>query len=294
MTAFTEAQYWTDEDRGVAVIPVPAGQKGTNIQWKPYQTELPSASDLATWFQNGANLAVICGHQGLTVIDFDSMNVWRDWERYGKINQLAGLVRRLTYQVETGKGRHVYVRLPEATKSRPLKKPDGSNWRVDIKSRGGYVLAPPSIHPSGRQYRAINPGAMIWSIGALSDILPADMLIQVDFQPTSVAPRPVPSGNIWDQVMHPVSMGPGTVDRIKAQYRLEDLLPAMKHTGDHHYLTQCPLHDDHDPSMWVDTDQQICGCYAGCTQKPLDVINLYQRVHDLSNSEAIRELARGL
>ena len=102
------------------------------------------------------------------------------------------------------------------------------------------------------------------------------------------------SGDIWDRVMTPVSMGPGTVDRIKARYRLEELLPIEQATGDHYYLTRCPLHDDHNPSMWVDTDQHICGCHAGCTDKPLDVVNLYARIHDLSNSEAIRELARGI
>jgi hypothetical protein len=228
------------------------------------------------------------------VIDFDELTVWSDGERYGEKTRLAGHVQRLTNQDETRKGRHVYVRLPEATKSRALTKPDGTRWGIDIKSRGGYVLIPPSVHPSGRPYRAVNPGAMIWSVNALSDILPADMLIQTEYQPKAVAPRPAASDDIWDRVINPVQMGKDTCDRIKAHYRLEDLLPIMKKTGPNYYMTVCPLHDDHNPSMWVDTDKQICGCQAGCTTLPLDVINLYQRVHDLSNSEAIRELARGL
>lgn len=130
-------------------------------------------------------------------------------------------------------------------------------------------------------------------VSALSDILPPDMLTQVEFQPRG-KPARKPAADIWDHVMNPVSMGPGTVDRIKATYSLEDILPVMQVTGSKHYLTRCPLHDDHNPSMWVDTDQQICGCYAGCTTKPLDFINLYARIHDLSNGEAIRELARGI
>lgn len=294
MTILTIAEYWTDQEAGFAVIPVPEREKRTNVAWKQWQTNIPSDDQLQTWFTQEGNLAIVTGHQGLTVVDFDDMQVYDNWRAFGEKNPFAQLVQRLTYRVETGKGVHVYVRLPEATKSRPLAKPDGTRWGIDIKSRGGYVMAPPSIHFSGRQYRAVNPGAMIMSISALSDILPPDMLIQDDFQPRAVPARKQATRDIWDQVMNPVSMGQDTVKRIKDKYRLEDLLPEMQTTGSHHYLTCCPLHDDHNPSMWVDTDQQICGCYAGCTGKPLDVINLYQRVHDLSNSEAIRELARGL
>ena len=94
--------------------------------------------------------------------------------------------------------------------------------------------------------------------------------------------------------MQVVTLGPGTVARVKSAYRLEELLPVVTKTGADFYLTRCPLHDDHTPSMGVNTAQQICGCYAGCTRKPLDFINLFARLNDLTNSEAIRELARGL
>ena len=294
MTTLTEAQYWTDTGKGVAVIPVPECEKATRVKWKPYQTSLPSADELEMWFSGNNNIALVTGHHGLTVIDFDNMEVYDGWIRHGEKNKLAALVQKLTYKVESGKGVHVYVRLPEATKSRALNKQDGTKLGVDIKSRGGYVIAPPSIHESGRQYRAINPGAMIFCVDTLSSILPPDMLMQVDYQPKRTTPRPAPVGDIWDQVMNPVSMGPGTVDRIKAHYRLEDLLPTEQQTGPDKYITCCPLHDDTNPSMWVDTTQQICGCFSGCTGKPLDVVNLYSRIHDLSNSEAIQELAREL
>ena len=54
----------------------------------------------------------------------------------------------------------------------------------------------------------------------------------------------------------------------------------------------CPLHDDAEPSFWIDTRDQVCGCFAGCTSKPLDVINLYARLCGLNNREAIFQLAR--
>jgi hypothetical protein len=289
MNTLQTAQRWLQTN--ISVIPIVSGEKRPALSsWKQYQTQLPSADQTETWFSNGAGLAVVTGHQGLTVIDFDDRQVYQRWLAYGGKCPLAKQVARFTHQVKTAKGRHVYVYLPEATKSRPLLKPDGERWGIDIKSRGGYVLAPPSIHPSGRQYRAVN-GQFIVGINALSEILPPEMLRRPDFEPKGTAPRPiVKKRDIWDEVMHPVEMGDGTIQRIKSHFRMEDLLPIEKRTGADFYLTRCPLHDDHDPSMWVNTRDQICGCYAGCTPKPLDVINLYARVHDLNNKAAIREL----
>lgn len=283
--------------RWKTVIPILFRDKRPEIKWAQYQDQIPSIHQLETWFNHGAqhNIALVTGHNGLTVVDFDTTQVYQEWLSYAGKNPLAGLVSRLTYRVETARGVHVYIRLPQATKSRPLLKENGDPWHVDIKSRGGYVLIPPSVHPSGAIYRAANTGAPIF-INALSDILPADMLIQPQYQPKGAAPRPAQTGDIWDQVMSPGVSGAGTVDAIKKHYKIEDLFSAgsLTKTGTHYFLTVCPLHDDHDPSMWLDTEHQIAGCYAGCTYKPLDVINLYSRIHDLSNTEAIFELARGL
>jgi len=279
------------------VIPIVFRDKRPEIKWADYQTQIPSTQQLENWFGHGTqyNIALVTGHNGLTVIDFDTTQVYDEWLSYAEKNPLARLVSRLTYRVQTARGIHVYIRLPQATKSRPLTRDNGDPWHVDIKSRGGYVLIPPSVHPSGSIYRAVNTGAPFF-INALSDILPAEMLLQPEYQPKTAAPRPTQTGDIWDRVMNPGVSGAGTVAAIKQHYRIEDLFPAgsLTKTGNHYYLTLCPLHDDHAPSMWLDTEHQIAGCYAGCTYKPLDVINLYARIHDLSNTEAIFELAKGL
>jgi hypothetical protein len=39
---------------------------------------------------------------------------------------------------------------------------------VDIKAEGGYVVAPPSLHPSGKQYRFLNAGGVYDSIAEIS------------------------------------------------------------------------------------------------------------------------------
>jgi len=55
-----------------------------------------------------------------------------------------------TVEAITARGRHIYFRHP----GRPIRN-SASRFApgVDVRGDGGYVLAPPSIHPSGREYR---------------------------------------------------------------------------------------------------------------------------------------------
>ena len=55
-----------------------------------------------------------------------------------------------TVEVITARGRHLYFRMPDM----PVRNSAGKIARgVDMSGDGGYVLAPPSIHPSGRALR---------------------------------------------------------------------------------------------------------------------------------------------
>jgi hypothetical protein len=54
-----------------------------------------------------------------------------------------------TIEVITARGRHLYFRMPSA----PIANSAGRVAAgIDVRGTGGYVLAPPSIHPSGRAY----------------------------------------------------------------------------------------------------------------------------------------------
>ena len=54
-----------------------------------------------------------------------------------------------TVEVITGRGRHVWFGMPAA----PIRNSAGKvGTGLDVRATGGYVLAPPSIHPSGRRY----------------------------------------------------------------------------------------------------------------------------------------------
>jgi DNA primase len=84
------------------------------------------------------------------------------------------------------------------------------------------------------------------------------------------------------------------VDQIKEYYRLEDFFPQRSPSGGDFWMTRCPFHDDKNPSFWLNLEEQICDCHAGCMDKPMDVINLYAALNDLTNREAILMLAKGL
>ena len=54
-----------------------------------------------------------------------------------------------TVEVITARGRHIYFKWPQE----PVRNSAGKiGPHIDVRGDGGYVLCPPSIHPSGRRY----------------------------------------------------------------------------------------------------------------------------------------------
>jgi hypothetical protein len=283
---------------GQSVIPIKFRDKRPELAaWEPYQSQLPSPDEIIHWFPDKLhNLAIITGVRGLAVVDFDSPSryvYWQLWakKRGGAAEYAAGV----TYKVQTARGMHVYIRLPHDERNRALEG-------IDVKAKGGYVLAPPSIHPSGIPYKAVNPGAPIVHVEALSDILPAALLTRDTELPDDVVvpgafANPVKfSNDPWAAAEGQEDAGPDLVSRVRNRFKMEDFFPNAQHSSrDHRWmLAKCPFHDDHDPSFWIDTTRQIGGCYSGCTRRPLDAINLYGRLHGLSNRDAILMMAKGI
>ena len=98
-----------------------------------------------------ANIGVACGPSGIVVIDIDS-------DEAVKVVKKIGLPHGP--HVRTSKGWHVYY---AADPERPLQSRVGFLPGVDIRALGGYVIAPPSVHPSGKRYEWA-PGRSLWDL----------------------------------------------------------------------------------------------------------------------------------
>jgi len=104
-------------------------------------------AQIRQWWEEtpDANIGIRCG-DGLVVIDGD--------RRHNGHLTLRDLIKRHavwppTYRVLTSDGAHFYFK-----SDTPLTSgADALGPGVDVKGQGGYVVAPPSVHPSGHLYQ---------------------------------------------------------------------------------------------------------------------------------------------
>ncbi len=141
-----------------------------------------SADQIRKWWLKwpNANIAINAERSGLLILDVDPRN---DGDAsLAKLEAENGELPS-TYEVKTGGGgRHFYF------KHKPVRsKPVASG--LDIKSLGGYVVAPPSIHHSGRPYEAFHLGDPRGFI-----LGPPDWLVDLCMADASKKPRKPQAG----------------------------------------------------------------------------------------------------
>lgn len=89
-----------------------------------------------------ANIGFVPGRAGFIVIDVDGDEGRRE-------AAALGLLAEPTLRVITPRGCHLYFKHPGGTIGNVRLAP-----HLDTRADGGYVLLPPSVHPSGDVYRA--------------------------------------------------------------------------------------------------------------------------------------------
>jgi hypothetical protein len=156
-STFDHAKWYLEMALGV--IPLRPKDKLPSLsQWKQYQTRRATEEEIDSWFKGtDNNIGIVCGKVSgnLVVVDFDDERAFRYC-----FSQGDGLAEK-TLCVRTSKGIHVYLRLEETTKKTTLRAVGAGgkakpSLPVDIQGEGGYVVAPPSIHLSGKRYEFIN------------------------------------------------------------------------------------------------------------------------------------------
>lgn len=135
-------------DRGLTPIPLkPRGKTPLkDFHWNSEAWNPKGIQDLEPYIDQGCNWAIRCGN-GFYALDFDTTEAYTKFIR--KNYSLGG-----NPLVRTGRGFHLYF-----WSGTPISIKDmgDGELHVRIQGEGSYVVAPPSVHPSGKAYRFITP-----------------------------------------------------------------------------------------------------------------------------------------
>lgn len=153
-------------EEGFTVLPAhPINKMPLLNSWRQYQEREPTSDEYAYWTSSakfkGCNWAIVTGRQ-INVVDADSAEaeIW--------------IKENLPYTprtVRTGRGRHFYYRATD------LKIPGSTNAdaKIDIRGRGGIVIAPGSVHQNGSVYTTELDLGMDGDWRDLPELSPADI-----------------------------------------------------------------------------------------------------------------------
>lgn len=159
---------------GYSVIPVGKDKKPL-FAWKEFTERKPKKREIEKWWTDNptAGIAIVTGKvSGITVIDVEHDG---EWEYLPE-----------TKTVRTGGGGyHFYYNYnPKLKNSVRIRE------STDIRNDGGYVVAPPSRHLSGRKYR--------WKTESVPAEFPEHLFLTEAIKSKK---------NDWDEIIHGVGKG---------------------------------------------------------------------------------------
>lgn len=147
MSKLQESALWYAR-RGWPVLPcngkVPLIEHG-------WQDATTAQATIAAWWRRwpNANVAIATGPAGLVVVDVDAKGDAPGLDSWADLRRELGLDgETVTCETPTG-GLHVYYR----ANGQPIGCSAGKlGPGLDVRAQGGYVIAPPSVHPAGGEY----------------------------------------------------------------------------------------------------------------------------------------------
>ena len=140
----------------LGLVPIPLNGKQPLVKWTRWQPK--SVATLEPFVRRGCDWGVKTGN-GFVVVDFDTVG---SYENFMANN--SDKLPSSTPIVKTGRGYHVWIRTTKPVRTQHYEG-------IDIKSDGGYVVVPPSIHANGNQYRFIRPLSQEVPIVALDKLV---------------------------------------------------------------------------------------------------------------------------
>ena len=128
---------------GFSVSPVGVGpdRKKPFVAWEQYQKKAATEEQILQWWTQwpDANIGIICGQvSGLMVVDCDTA------EAVDQVSEMIPDSLPIPTASTPRGGRHFYFRHQSGLISRANVLP-----KIDIRTDGSYVLAPPSKNSTG-------------------------------------------------------------------------------------------------------------------------------------------------
>ncbi|MFL6376626.1 MAG: bifunctional DNA primase/polymerase, partial [Nitrososphaeraceae archaeon] len=161
--------------QGISVIPLKPGTKIPLLgSWEPYQRKLAPNEQIEVWFSNGHaenNIAIVTGKiSSVFALDIDGEEASDHFNRVIESLDDEGIKTALKYTlcIRTGSGninivigfrQEEFVSSDDKITSSVLWTSESRNAKhneIRLKGEGGYIVAPPSIHPNGNRYETIN------------------------------------------------------------------------------------------------------------------------------------------
>jgi len=159
-------------EMSLSIFPLAARERPPKqFKWEKFQHTLPTQDQVKFWFDGSDNnIAIVTGAVSrLLALDIDGPlgKSYVDNVIQNRIRQDTRDAISDTLWVETGGGGfHLLVRYDPAEfqqdnraaseiKNAVLWRGKDGHSEIRLKSNGGYVVAPPSVHPSGSHYRFI-------------------------------------------------------------------------------------------------------------------------------------------
>jgi len=110
--------------------------------WKPLLERRNSREEILRWFgRDRANIGILTGVSGVVVIDCDRAADAEWW---------CGRFSATPMITKTARGIHLFYRFELGIKMG--NRTSLFDRKIDLRGQGGYVVAPPSLHPNGTRY----------------------------------------------------------------------------------------------------------------------------------------------
>lgn len=161
-------------DAGFNVMPL-QGKRPVMASWDALKDTRSDRNRVEAYFTRNpdSNIGIICGVvSNLTVVDFD-VKAYKDKPQQLEAAKQAFLREyRSPLTVKTGGGGyHAYFQYAKGSKNHTALQVGALS--LDVKTQGGYVAAPPSIHPdTAMPYQWLQEDMDISMIAEIMDMLP--------------------------------------------------------------------------------------------------------------------------